>query len=133
MNGSKERIFLKSSGGSSSGSILRRSDLLIFVSLPLAQSSEVLIVFPLPLPLPLLPLLPLPLLPLLLGREAPSADDLLGTVSVLSSGLSVILLTWIVLHLILTFLSYQRLLFLRVVIVTDDRDDRVGLLDYPSI
>ena len=125
MNGSKERIFLKSSGGSSSGSILRRSDLLIFVSLPLAQSSEVLIVSPLPLPLPLLPLL--------LGREAPSADDLLGTVSVLSSGLSVILLTWIVLHLILTFLSYQRLLFLRVVIVTDDRDDRVGLLDYPSI
>ena len=115
MNGSKERIFLKSSGGSSAGSILRRSDLLIFVSLPLTQSPEIWIVFPLPLPLPL-PLPQLPLLPLLLGREAPSADDLLGlTVSVLSSCLSVILLAWIVLHLILTILLYQRLLFLRIV------------------
>ena len=113
MNGSKERIFLKSSGGSSAGSILRRSDLLIFVSLPLTQSPEIWIVFPLPLPLPLPQL---PLLPLLLGREAPSADDLLGlTVSVLSSCLSVILLAWIVLHLILTILLYQRLLFLRIV------------------
>ena len=128
MNGSKERIFLKSSGGSSAGSILRRSDLLIFVSLPLAQSPEILIAFPLPLPLPLL----LPLL-LLLGREAPSADDRLCTVSLLSSCLSVILLTWIVLQLVLTILLYQRLLFLRVVIVTDDMDDGVGLLDYLKI
>ena len=75
--------------------------MLIFVSLQLAQSPEILIAFPFPLPLalPLLLLLLLPLLPLL-GEEAPSADDLL------------ILFTWIVLHLILTILLYQRFLFL---------------------
>ena len=93
----------------------------MFVSLPLAESPEVLIAFPLPLLLSL---------PLLLDGEAPFADDLLCTVSVLSSCLSVILLTWIVLQLILTILLYQRLLFLRAVIVADDRDNGVGLLDY---